>query len=276
MVTRHDLADRCLFLNFPPISDAQRLTEQELGQRFEKDHSLILGVILNALVTALKNISETTLEEMPRMADFALWVQAAEPALPWEENGFLSAYNTNRKEVIDLALDADLVASEIRKLMTAMDAWEGTPTELLDQLEKEMTDKEIHKKAWPKTPAWLSRRLRRAASFLRRSGIEVDFDHKDANRRTIRLSRIMEQNTVTPVTTVFSNGGEVLINDDTEDATDTNDGNDNNNGTNSITHQPTPATCGDCSNFSIEAGWIGCKMVNQRVSDLEICPLTAD
>jgi hypothetical protein len=151
-----------------------------------------------------------------------------------------------------------------------------TPTELLDQLEKEMTDKEIHKKAWPKTPAWLSRRLRRAASFLRRSGIEVDFDHKDANRRTIRLSRIMEQNTVTPVTTVFSNGGEVLINDDTEDATDTNDGNDNNNGTNSITHQPTPATCGDCSNFSIEAGWIGCKMVNQRVSDLEICPLTAD
>jgi hypothetical protein len=87
MVTRHDLADRCLFLNFPPISDAQRLTEQEL------------------------DISETTLEEMPRMADFALWVQAAEPALPWEENGFLSAYNTNRKEVIDLALDADLVDS---------------------------------------------------------------------------------------------------------------------------------------------------------------------
>jgi hypothetical protein len=99
---------------FPEFSSnfrcaASHRTGVGLGQRFEKDHSLILGAILNALVTALKNISETTLEEMPRMADFALWVQAAEPALPWEENGFLSAYNTNRKEVIDLALDADLV-----------------------------------------------------------------------------------------------------------------------------------------------------------------------
>jgi hypothetical protein len=41
-------------------------------------------------------------------------------------------------------------------------------------------------------------------------------------------------------------------------------------------HKPTPERCGDCRHFKIDQGWIGCKMVNQRVSDLEICPMTAD
>jgi hypothetical protein len=41
-------------------------------------------------------------------------------------------------------------------------------------------------------------------------------------------------------------------------------------------HSPTPESCGECKHFKIDQGWIGCKMVNQRVSDLEICPMAAD
>jgi hypothetical protein len=35
----------------------------------------------------------------------------------------------------------------------------------------------------------------------------------------------------------------------------------------------TPATCGDCPNFLIKKGWIGCTLVNKQWRELGVCPL---
>jgi len=40
-------------------------------------------------------------------------------------------------------------------------------------------------------------------------------------------------------------------------------------------HKLTPATCGDCSNYSVKRGWIGCKKADQKLKNMDSCPLEA-
>ena len=50
---------------------------------------------------------------LPRMADFATWVTAAEEGLKWSKGTFMKAYEVNRMNLIDIALEADIVATAI-------------------------------------------------------------------------------------------------------------------------------------------------------------------
>src|SRR5262249_36736072 len=70
-VTRHDLADRAVLLSLEPIPEHQRQPESELWRTFEAERPRILGALLDAVVTGLNRLSETRLETLPRMADFA-------------------------------------------------------------------------------------------------------------------------------------------------------------------------------------------------------------
>jgi hypothetical protein len=65
------------------------------------------------------------------MADFAVWVTAAEPALRWENGAFLKAYFANRKTAVENALDGDVVVETLRSLG---DSWTGRLKALLDQV----------------------------------------------------------------------------------------------------------------------------------------------
>jgi hypothetical protein len=60
------------------------------------------------------------------MADFARWVVAAEPALPWEGGDFLAAYAGNRADANTTVLEASAVAGELMKFMTKTIEWTGT------------------------------------------------------------------------------------------------------------------------------------------------------
>ena len=48
--------------------------------------------VKDALSAALANEATTHLPRKPRMADFAVWVSAAESATPWPPGGFMDAY----------------------------------------------------------------------------------------------------------------------------------------------------------------------------------------
>lgn len=188
IVNRNDLADRCIFVRLPPIFDSDRCTERELFNDFERDRPAIMGGLLDAVVEALKNLPTTTLPKVPRMADFATWVHAAEPALPWGDGGFISAYTDNIQSAIDMAIDGDCVGSAIKNFMTDRLQWQGTPTELLHQLESAASG-EVRLRSWPKSAVHLTRRLMRSSSFLRRTGIEVIRDRESDGRRIIALHK---------------------------------------------------------------------------------------
>jgi hypothetical protein len=177
IVTRPDLADRAVFLTLAPIPEELRRPESELWAAFEVERPRILGALLNAVVEGLKRLSETRLERLPRMADFALWVTACETAL-WPTGTFWSAYSDNRDEAVVSVIEADPIAAAVKVLMATLTRWTGTASGLLGALTKIAGERAAKSKTWPDGPRPLSGRLRRAAAFLRKVGIEIDFNRE--------------------------------------------------------------------------------------------------
>jgi hypothetical protein len=202
IVHRHDLSDRCIFITLPPIKDEARLTEDALNRKFDEARPGILGGLLNAVSEALKNQKSVTLPSLPRMADFAKWVVASEPSLPWPPGAFLAAYNENRKGAYTSALDSDVFAVAFREWFEGLEEWTGTASDLLQSLEREQDDKLLRHQAWPKDATRLSTRLRRLSGFLRRLGIDVEFPDRSGKSRQLTIRKVM-QTSVTSVTSVI-------------------------------------------------------------------------
>jgi hypothetical protein len=184
IVTRPDLADRAVFLMLEPIPEECRRPEAELWTAFEAERPLILGVLLEAVVEGLKRLPQTHLPKLPRMADFALWATACETVL-WPAGTFWSAYCGNRDEAVDGVIDVDPIAAAVRALMAVWTEWSGTASALLGALGEMAGERVARAKTWPDTPRALSGRLRRAATFLRKIGIEITFDREGRGRTRI-------------------------------------------------------------------------------------------
>jgi hypothetical protein len=188
IVTRPDLADRALFLTLEPISEERRRPEAELWAAFETEHPRILGGLLDAVAHGLKRLPETRPEKLPRMADFALWATACETAL-WPAGVFWSAYCGNREEAVEGVIDADPIAAAVRVIMATRTKWTGTASNLLDALAEMVGERAAKSKTWPDSPRALAGRLRRAATFLRKVGIEISFEREGrARTRTIHIA----------------------------------------------------------------------------------------
>jgi putative DNA primase/helicase len=185
LATRGDLLDRASVHTLPTIPDDKRCPEDEIEAEFEKIRPGLLGALLTAVSRALRDVGSVRLPCYPRMADFAKWVSAAEPALPWQAGEFLNEYLANR----DSANVVSLEASPIYGPLVAIDLpFEGTASELLARLLCQLPDAKKQPKGWPANARSLSNALRRIAPNLRRDGIEVTF-HKKERPRKITIER---------------------------------------------------------------------------------------
>lgn len=188
IASQGDLIDRSIRLLLPAVPKQKRKRESVFWSEFEAARPKIFGALLDVVAAAHRNLPTVKLENLPRMADFAAWVIAAEPALGWNSGTFLEVYARNRQAANDLALDASLVAGAVKKLMEK-GPWEGTASELLEVLTAEISEKDAKAKTWPKSPLSLANVLRRLAPNLRAADIGVTF-LKTTNNNSKRLIRI--------------------------------------------------------------------------------------
>ena len=188
VATRGDLLDRAVIVTLPPIPDEQRMDEATLWGRFDEARPRILGALLDAVSSGLKRLSDIRLKRKPRMADFALWSVAAEPACPWPDGAFLKAYAGNRQGAVEAILDGDPVADVVRALDLP---WSGTATELLAELNVRTAEAITRRKDWFSKPRQVSDALRRIAPGLRKVGLDVDFGrHGRGRTRLIEIVRL--------------------------------------------------------------------------------------
>jgi hypothetical protein len=184
IVTRNDLLDRSVSKYLPSIPKTARKPETQYWEEFEQKCPAILGAILNAVSTALRNAATVRLDEHPRMADFAAWIVAAESALPWAEGAFITAYSGSQADANALALEASPVAQALRDFMELRTKrmetapWWGTATKLLGELETITDEKTKRQKSWPASARTLSNTLRRLAPNLRAVGVDLVFDER--------------------------------------------------------------------------------------------------
>ena len=182
-VTRPDLADRAIPMTLEPITEERRRPEAELWAAFEAERPRILGVLLDAVATGIAMLPQTRLEKLPRMADFALWATACETAF-WSQGTFWSAYCGNQENAVEAIIEADPVASAVRKLMASRPNWQGTASDLQDALSEIVGERVTKSKDWPGSPRGLSGRLRRVATYLRKIGINISLGGREGRART--------------------------------------------------------------------------------------------
>jgi hypothetical protein len=188
VVSRGDLADRCIHITLSPIPEDQRRTERSLLGDFELAAPLILGAILDIISRALSILPTLTLTlaRLPRMADFAVWGEAVCRAAGYKEGEFLAAYSGNRRHASEAILDDSPVPTALKKLIFMSHKWEGTASELLDALALHVDDKTRQSKRWPKSPRTMASAIRRLSPSLRVVGIEVEFS-RDLHSRKIDI-----------------------------------------------------------------------------------------
>ena len=177
IATRPDLADRCIVQTLAAISDKKRELETELWAKFEQKRPRILGALLTVVSHGLKTLPDVKLDRKPRMADFAQWVTACEGAL-WKKGTFMAAYGANITEAVEIALEADQVATALRSYMDVTSEFEGTASDLLKALNGVVPESQQKAKGWPKRPANLGKMLRRIAAPLRKIGVDVVFERE--------------------------------------------------------------------------------------------------
>lgn len=184
LADRGDLQDRAIPLVLPQINPDRRRDEKVFWGEFETIRPRILGSLLDVVRVALGRVNGVRLAELPRMADFALWITAAEIALGWKEGSFLAAYTKSRQAANETLVDQDPVAKAVRDLAEAdNNRWTGTASALLDKLSDREGEAKTKAKSWPKSPQGLSNRLRRVAPSLRAGGIEINFRREDTTER---------------------------------------------------------------------------------------------
>ncbi|QTA82766.1 Uncharacterized protein dnl_51490 [Desulfonema limicola] len=183
LASRHDLADRAISIHLDSIDDDKRLTEKEILKKWEQDRPEILGAFYKGVSAGIQNRGSIELASLPRMADFATKISEAEPGLGLKQGTFMEAYNQSRQDIIDDAIDADLVANAIIELMyDRRGKWSGTATELCEDLEKHVSRNALKSSSWPKQHNAMSRRLTRIMSFLRAKGINIERIKKRGSR----------------------------------------------------------------------------------------------
>jgi hypothetical protein len=196
-IERADLLDRSLVIRLGEIQDERRLPEMLFWAKVEEARPRILGALLDAVSCALRRLPEMSIETPPRMADFAHWATAAEPAFGCAEGAFLSAYRSNRQDANELALDGSLLVPFLKAIAERED-WSGTSSELLKLLRGE-DGVDCRQQGWPKTPAALSGQLRRLLPSLGSAGIIVQMQKTAGtnSRKIITIRKASEGQSLT-------------------------------------------------------------------------------
>jgi hypothetical protein len=192
IASRADLLDRGIGVYLKRISDTQRKTEDEIQTEFASAHGAILGALLDAISAGLRNLPTVKVSSLPRMADFAKWVTACEPALPWAPGTFMHDYLESRQKTAEMSVENDVVAQAVLRLIHGKrpGIWEGTSEELLAEL-SQMTpfDRRDLGNTWPRTPASLGRWLRRAEPSLLAVGVMLSA-RRSADKLRTRVLRV--------------------------------------------------------------------------------------
>jgi putative DNA primase/helicase len=171
---RADLAERAISLELAPIGGARR-TDAALRQEFAAALPGLLGLLLDALSSALRNLPTTRVPDLPRMADACTWAEAAAEGLGIEPGRIAAAWRANRASADADLVESDEVACAVRDMLAAREVFKDSATELAKALAGHVSERTLKSPFWPKTPAALGSHLRRIGPALRTAwGIVVE------------------------------------------------------------------------------------------------------
>lgn len=187
IISRSDLADRAVVVHLEPISESERMLKDVFEATLERSRPRILGALLDGLSRGLRDIGRVKLPRLPRMADFIAWTQACESAY-WDVGSIHAAFDRNAAEAAGGVLEGDAVAVALLAWFDARkhEAWAGTTSTLLGELNNWAEIEARREKGWPRNPQALRSQLSRAAPGLRKVGLIVNRS-RSKKERTVSI-----------------------------------------------------------------------------------------
>ena len=186
-----DLADRILLIE-PEVIDKRR-TEADITAARAAALPGGLGAVLDLVAGVLRELPATTVDNAPRMADFAKVLAALDTVTGWDT---LTSY---RAKVATLALsliEGSTFAYAIYRLATAPSPggldpapWEGTAGELLDTLRRVCAEARMPVADLPEDVRAVGRQVREIAPSLRKAGVDIRAS-RTGRRRALRIRKI--------------------------------------------------------------------------------------
>jgi len=164
-----DLLDRTILLELQAVAAEHRREEGEFWPTFNQARPKLFGALLDTLALTLRIMPGLQLPRLPRMADFTRIGCAVAEALGHGAPAFLAAYERIAGRQTAEVLDSDPVAIALRDFMKMRTEWEGKTGELFKALRPEERNGEF-----PKTAAWLGRRLNVLRPSLAEVGLAVE------------------------------------------------------------------------------------------------------
>lgn len=190
-----DLTSRMIRVTLDPIPEEKRKTEEEINAAFKIARPRITGALYTAVSVALRNMPVVKPDRLPRLADFAKWVMAAEEGLGWEPGTFMQTFDENQETSVLDALSGDTVARGVVGLVNFTEekpdpkvpCWTGTTSDLLKELGEFVSDDVRSGKYWCHSVVSLARKLRKLAPGLRAAGINLELGKRDSQNRSLVL-----------------------------------------------------------------------------------------
>jgi Bifunctional DNA primase/polymerase, N-terminal len=215
-LTEPDALDRSLMIELDRISKENRKVESDIMADFMQLRPQLLGYIFDILVKALQIKSTIKLNDLPRMADFAIWGEAIARAMGYKDLEFINAYYENIGKQNIEAIENHPLGQTVAKFFEediqakSKMSWEGQPAKLLEELEIVAQRHKVNTnhKSWPKEVRWLTRRLNQIRSnLLEGLGIEVQINRltdiskgrSKANTSSIVIRKMTPMTPMTPI-----------------------------------------------------------------------------
>ncbi|WP_428386447.1 hypothetical protein [Mucisphaera sp.] len=185
---RGDLGERLLMVELERIHSDARKTESRLNRQYQRLRPVLLGALLTAVSRILAALPQVSLDEHPRMADFAQVLAALDQACPELTGGqAYESFMKQRGRISQEVVEADPVASALVACVQEKGEFRGSASELLELL---TPDNPL--RGWPGTPQAMGQRLKRIAPDLRELSLEVSQDKEsDSHRKRLWIVRYM-------------------------------------------------------------------------------------
>ncbi|WP_018289998.1 DUF3854 domain-containing protein [Verrucomicrobium sp. 3C] len=194
---RGDLVDRTISIELPTVPEESRKQEAEVEEQFRKAAPKIFGALLTRIAGALRELPNVKINRLPRMADFATFAVADERGAG-EPERFLEVYHAEREGASARALEGSPAgAALMRFLETHNFGWDGSPAELLDELQKALPDPNRPPRGFPENSRSLGKQIRRLAPQLRAIGWSVEYGHAHKSKK-IYLQKVSKNIPQTP------------------------------------------------------------------------------
>lgn len=187
--TAPDLLDRAITYRCERIPKTQRKRQELIETKFNELLPKVRAFIYETAVKALQLAPQVPETNLPRMADYARYGEAAAQALGYEPGEFLRAYEANQQNLSKTSVQENLLGDLILAYHDKAGDFDGTPTEFYKKLQEHAANENINLKTenWPKDVSAMSRDLTKLSTPFADMGYLLLKDFSDSTKKKRRI-----------------------------------------------------------------------------------------